>query len=193
MKKIIISASMLFLTFTVFAQTKWVADTSQTNIRFTATHLGVSEVDGHFTKYDGAMVSSKPDFTDAQIYFTVSVNSINTNNGLRDNHLKSADFFDVQKYPQMKFKSTSFKKVTDKKYLLEGDLTIRDIIKHVTFDVTYGGTVNDAAGKTKAGFTGTTTINRFDYQLNWNKITEAVSVVNSDVAVTISLEFTKQK
>ncbi|MCY7409474.1 MAG: YceI family protein [Chitinophagales bacterium] len=193
MKKMIATISFILLAFSLFAQTKWVADTSQTNIRFTATHLGVSEVDGHFTTYDGAMVSTKPDFTDAQIYFLVSVNSINTNNGLRDNHLKSPDFFDAQKYPQIKFKSTSFKKISDKQYSLEGDLTIRDVTKHVTFDVTYGGTVNDAEGKTKAGFTATTTINRFDYKLNWNKITEAIAVVNSDVAVTISLEFTKQK
>jgi polyisoprenoid-binding protein YceI len=193
MKKTAITLLSFLLAVNVFAQTTWTLDKAHSGVRFTITHMMISEVEGKFTKFDGTLVSSKPDFTDAQITFTIDVSSINTDNEMRDNHLKSDDFFNAEKYPQMTFKSTSIKKISDKKYALDGDLTIRDVTKRVTFDVTYGGTVKDGQGNTKSGFKATTTINRLDYHLNWSKTVEAGAVVGSDVGITVAGEFAQQK
>ena len=176
-----------------FAQAKWTIDKSHTGVKFTVTHLLISEVEGSFKSFTGSMTASKPDFTDAQIDFSVDVASVSTDNEMRDNHLKSDDFFNAEKFPKMTFKSISLKKLNEKKYELTGDLTIRDITKQVTFDVTYGGSITDSRG-TKAGFKATTTINRLGYGLKWNKLTEAGgAMVSSDVNIIITAEFAQQK
>lgn len=184
----------ILISGTIFAQTKWNLDNSHSNVKFTVTHLVISEVDGFFKTFTGTMTSSKPDFTDAQIEFSVDVASINTENDGRDNHLKSDDFFNAEKYPKMIFKSISMKKISGNKYELVGDLTIRDVTKKVKFAVTYGGTVKDPWGNTKAGFKATTTINRLEYGLKWNTLTEAGgAVVGPDVDITINASFTQAK
>lgn len=194
MKKFFIAAAALLLGSASMAQTTWKTDASHSNVKFTVTHLVVSEVDGVFKVYSGTITSAKPDFSDAVINFSVDVNSINTDNDSRDKHLKGDDFFNAEKFPQMTFKSVSFKKVSDKKYVLEGDLTIRDITKRVKFDVSYGGTIKDPWGNTKAGFKAKGTINRFDYNLKWNTLTEAGgAVVGKDVDITLNLEFAQAK
>ena len=171
-----------------YAPTKWTIDKSHSNVKFTVTHLVISDVEGYFKIFEGSMEHSKPDFSDAKINFTVDVNSINTDNENRDKHLKSDDFFNAEKFPQMKFESTSFTSVGNNKYKLAGNLTIRDVTKPVTFDVTYGGTAN--MGKTvKSGFKAKATINRFDYGLKWDRATEAGGmVVGKDVEVTVNAE-----
>ena len=169
----------------------WVVDKPHTNVKFSVAHLVISDVDGNFKSFDGTMESSKPDFSDAKITFTADVNSINTDNEMRDNHLKSDDFFNAAKYPQIKFVSTSFTPQGDNKYKLVGDLTIRDVTKSVTFDVKYGGTVV-AMGGTHAGFKATAKIDRFDYNLKWSKATEAGGLVaGKDVEITINADFKK--
>src|SRR5690349_23017627 len=174
-----------------YASTKWTIDKVHSNVKFTVTHLVISEVEGYFKIFDGTVEHSKPDFSDAKINFTVDVNSINTDNENRDKHLKSDDFFNAEKFPQMKFESTSLQPLGNNKYKLTGNLTIRDITKPVTFDVTYGGTIT-SQGKTKAGFKATTTINRFDYNLKWNAATETGGmVVGKDVEVSVKLELNK--
>lgn len=195
MKKVFTILAAMFFTVGAFAQSStWKTDASHSNVKFSVTHLVVSEVEGYFKTFAGTLVSSKPDFTDAAISFSVDINSINTDNEGRDKHLKSDDFFNAEKFPQMTFKSTSFKKVSDKKYVLEGDLTIRDITKKVKFDVVFGGTVKDPWGNIKAGFKATGAINRFDYNLKWNSVTEAGgAVVSKEVAITLNLEFAQQK
>jgi polyisoprenoid-binding protein YceI len=147
-------------------------------------------VDGTFKSFDGTMTTTKPDFSDAKITFTADANSISTDNDQRDNHLKSDDFFNAAKFPQIKFVSTSFTPLADNKYKLVGDLTIRDVTKSVTFDVRYGGTVNMYG--THIGFKATTTINRFDYNLKFSATTESGGlVVGKDVDVTINADFKK--
>ena len=195
MKKAFTILAAMLLTVGAFAQSStWKTDASHSNVKFSVTHLVVSEVEGYFKTFAGTLVSSKPDFTDAAINFSVDINSINTDNEGRDKHLKSDDFFNAEKFPQMTFKSTSFKKVGDKKYVLEGDLTIRDITKKVKFDVVFGGTVKDPWGNIKAGFKATGSINRFDYNLKWNSVTEAGgAVVSKEVAIVLNLEFAQQK
>ena len=184
----------LFLNYNIQAQTNWVLDNSHSKVGFTVTHLLISEVEGNFKSFTGTMTASKPDFTDAQIDFSVDIASINTDNEKRDGHLQGDDFFNAEKYPKMTFKSILMKKVGDKKYELFGNLTIRDVTKKVKFMVTYGGTVKDPWGNTKAGFKATTTINRLEYGLKWNTMTEAGgAVVSSDVNITISAEFSQEK
>ena len=176
------------------AQTNWNTDNTHSNVKFTVTHLVVSEVEGSFRVFSGTVKSAKPDFTDASINFSVDVNSINTDNEMRDKHLKSDDFFNAEKFPAMTFKGTSFKKVSGNKYVLQGDLTIRDVTKKVTFDVAYGGTTKDPWGNTKAGFKAKAKINRFDYNLKWNTVTEAGgAVVSKDVDVVVNLELNQEK
>ncbi|MEO5999330.1 MAG: YceI family protein, partial [Chitinophagaceae bacterium] len=128
---------------------------------------------------------------DAKIEFSVDVSSINTDNERRDGHLKTDDFFNAEKFPQMKFVSTSFTPAGDKKYKLAGNLTIRDVTKPATFDVTYGGTITDK-GVVKSGFKAKSTINRFDYNLKWSNVTEAGGLVASkEVDITVNLELKK--
>jgi polyisoprenoid-binding protein YceI len=173
------------------AAVKWQIDPSHSNVKFTVTHMVVSEVEGGFRKFDGTIEHSKPDFSDATVKFTVDVNSIDTDNEKRDGHLKSDDFFNADKFPQMSFVSTSFTPVSGKQYKMTGNLTIRDVTKPVTFDVTYNGSVTNG-GKSKTGFKATTRINRFDYNLKWDRATEAGSlVVDKEVTVSINAEFDK--
>ena len=176
------------------AQTKWALDNAHTGVKFTVSHLVISEVEGSFKTFTGSMTAAKPDFTDAQIDFSVDIASVSTDNDQRDAHLKSDDFFNAEKFPKMTFKSIVMKKVSDKKYELFGNLTIRDITKKVKFIVSYGGTMKDPWGNTKIGFKATTTINRLDYGLKWNTLTETGgAVVGSEVTIIINAEFAQQK
>ena len=175
------------------AQTKWVVDKAHSNVKFGVTHMVVSEVEGSFKIFDGTVENTKADFSDAKVNFTVDVNSINTDNERRDNHLKSDDFFNAAQFPQMKFVSTAFKPLGNNKYQLEGNLTIRDVTKPITFEVTYGGTLKTGQG-TKAGFKAKSTINRFDYNLKWDKATETGGmVVSKDVQLTLNIELNEAK
>lgn len=193
--KIILAIAFgLFVNITLNAQTKWNLDNSHSKVGFTVTHLVISEVDGNFKSFTGTMTAAKPDFTDAQIEFSVDVASINTDNEQRDNHLKSDDFFNAEKYPKMTFKSILMKKINDKQYELFGNLTIRDVTKKVKFTVTYGGTVKDPWGNIKAGFKATTTINRKEFGLKWGAVTEAGgAVVSDEVTINIGAEFNQEK
>lgn len=170
---------------------KWTVDKAHSNVKFNVTHMVVSEVEGSFKLFDGTMEHSKPDFSDAKVNFTVDVASIDTDNDNRDKHLKGDDFFNAEKFPAMKFVSTSIKPAGGNNYKLAGNLTIRDVTKPVVFDVTYGGQVTNQ-GKTKAGFKAKTTINRFDYGLKWDKATEAGGlVVSKDVEMLLNIQLNK--
>jgi polyisoprenoid-binding protein YceI len=172
------------------AATQWNVDGAHSSVKFVVTHLVISEVEGSFKVYSGSIESANEDFSDAKIEFAVDVTSVNTDNEMRDNHLRSDDFFSAEKYPKMTFKSTAFKPLGGNKYALEGDLTIRDVTRRVSFDVIYGGKAKDGYGNTKAGFKATTTINRIDYGLKWNMATEAGGLtVGEDVTLSLNLQF----
>jgi len=174
--------------------TNWTLDRSHSNVRFNVDHLVISEVEGSFKMFDGSLTSTTPDFTNAKVEFTVDVNSINTEDEKRDGHLKSDDFFNAEKFPQMKFTSTSFRKVKGNAYVLEGNLTIRDVTKKVQFAVIYGGTIKDPWGNTKAGFKASGKINRKDFGLKWGALTETGSaVVGDEVRMQINVEFAQAK
>lgn len=189
------TAAVLLITLlsgSLFSQTVWKIDPVHSSIQFNVSHMVVSEVTGYFKKFDAQVTSDKPDFTDAKISFTADVNSIFTDNQSRDNHLKSDDFFNAEKYPQIKFTGKSLQKVSDNKYKLYGDFTMRDVTKPVVLDVVYGGTVN-GMGATKAGFKISGTVNRFDYNLKWNKLLEAGgATVGKDVDIVCRIELNKE-
>lgn len=195
MKKIILNVALLAITsLGSFAQTNWKIDNSHSKLGFMVTHLMVSETEGKFKIYEGT-VSSKTenDFTDANINFSVDVNSINTDDEKRDGHLKSPDFFDVANHPKMTFKSTSMKPTKVKtNYTLEGDLTIRGVTKKVKF-VAVGATksVKDPWGNTKNAFKVIGKINRKDFGLTWNAAIEGGVVVSEEVKIDITIELNK--
>lgn len=130
--------------------TSWGVDPSHSSVTFHVGYLGISEVTGNFTSYQGTISGPNSDLADAQIRFVVDVNSINTDVDARDNHLKSPDFFDAAKFPQMTFESTSFKR-KGKDYVVEGTMTIKGVSKPVKFDVAYGGTAKDNYGNERVG------------------------------------------
>lgn len=194
MKKIFLSTLIILTNTVLFAQTKWTTDKTHSSVKFSVPHLVISEVEGQFKSFEGTISSPSADFNNAAISFTVDVKSIDTENSDRDKHLLSADFFDADKYPQMSFKSTSFKKISANKFLLTGNLTLHGVTKPVKFNVTYGGTAKDGYGNTKAGFKASAVINRFDYGLQWNTLTEAGgATVGKDVTLDLKLEFAQQK
>jgi polyisoprenoid-binding protein YceI len=191
-KMLLFVAGSLFAT-SLSAQTKWKLDKNHSNVRFSVSHMVVSESEGTFKIWDGSVENAKPDFSDAKISFSIDVNSINTDNENRDKHLKSDDFFNAEKYPTIKFESTSMQSLGNNKYKLNGNLTIREVTKPVSFDVIYGGSIAGQRG-TKAGFKATTTINRFDYGLKWDRATETGGlVVGKDVDVTVKVELDQVK
>ena len=195
MKTLKIIAATLILTVSLtFAQTTWDFDKSHSKIGFSVTHLVITDVEGNFKEFEGSITTSGDDFENAKIEFSANVASINTENEKRDEHLRSDDFFNAEKFPQLTFKSKSFSKVDDKNYKLVGDLTIRDVTKEVELNVVYNGTVEDPWGNTKSGFSLEGEINRFDYNLKWNKTIEAGGlVVGEDVTILAKLQLVKQK
>jgi polyisoprenoid-binding protein YceI len=174
-------------------KTKWSIDPAHTEILFKVKHLVISTVTGKFNKFDGSMISSNEDFSDATIEFSADVNSIDTNQPDRDTHLKSPDFFDAANHPKLTFVSKSFKKKSGSEYALHGDLAIRGVSKPVELSVEYGGTIKDPWGNTKIGFEISGKINRKDYGLVWSAVTETGGVVVADeVKLLINVELAKQ-
>ncbi|RYU78863.1 YceI family protein [Hymenobacter persicinus] len=175
------------------ATTKWALDPTHSEVQFKVKHLVISTVTGSFKKFEGEAETEGDSFENAKVRFSADINSIDTNQEQRDEHLKGADFFDAATYPQLTFVSTSFTKVSGSDYKLTGDLTIHGVTNPVTFDVEYGGAAGDFYGNTKAGFDVTGKINRKDFGLTWSGVTEAGSiVVSEDVKLSASVQFTKQ-
>ena len=170
----------------------WKIDPTHSEIKFKVKHLVVSTVTGQFNVFDGTVESDKPDFSDAKISFEADVNSIDTKNEQRDGHLKSPDFFDAANYPKLTFVSKSVKKKSDDEYQVVGDMTIRSTTKEITLNVTYNGTVKGFGGVDVAGFEITGKLNRFDFGLQWNALTEVGGIVVADeVKLDISAELQK--
>ncbi|MCU4162645.1 YceI family protein [Carboxylicivirga caseinilyticus] len=172
-------------------KTVWVLDPTHSEVTFKVKHMMISNVKGEF-KEVSANIDGE-DFESSKITATINAASIFTNNDDRDNHLKSADFFDAEKYPTLSFEGIAFEKVDDDEYKLTGLLTIKDVIKEVTFDVEFGGIGKDPWGNEKAGFSLEGKINRKDWGLNWNAALEAGGVlVSEDVKIQAEVQFVKQ-
>jgi polyisoprenoid-binding protein YceI len=173
-------------------QTKWVIDPAHSEIHFKVKHLVIANVTGAFDKFNGSVLTKGEDFTDAHVEFKADVNSINTNQPDRDNHLKSPDFFDAANHPELIFVSKSLRRKGDNEFVLTGDLTIRGTTKPVELSGEFGGIVQDPYGNTKAGFELSGKINRKEYGLHWNAVTEAGGVVVGDeVKLLMNVELAK--
>ena len=172
----------------------WKIDPAHTEIKFKARHLVVSTVTGWFKKFDATVEADKPDFSDAKISFEADAESITTNIEQRDAHLKSADFFDATNYPKITFVSKSVKKKNDEDYEVIGDMTIRGTTKEIKLNVVYNGTVKGIDGSEVAGFEVTGRLNRFDFGLHWNALTEAGGIIVGDeIKLDINAELVKIK
>ena len=173
MKRITIVFLAIFAaTMFASAQSEWKLDKAHSSITFTVRHMVISEVTGSFKDYTITLKSGKDDFADAVVQSTIKVGSLSTDNTMRDGHLKSDDFFNAEKFPEINFKSTSFEKLGDNKYKINGTLkTERGVL---------------------SAWKATTTINRFDYNLKWSKTLETGGLmVGQDVTITLNLELNK--
>ncbi len=172
--------------------TNWTMDTVHSEVRFKIKHLMISTVTGHFETFSGTMTASQPDFSDAKIAFEAEVKSINTNNEQRDGHLQNDDFFDAINNPKLTFVSSSISKKSDDEYALGGDLTIRGITRPVTLNVNYTGTAKDFAGIDTAGFEITGKVNRKEFGLKFDALTETGGIaVGDEVKLEIITEMKK--
>ncbi|MGD8779758.1 MAG: YceI family protein [Ignavibacteria bacterium] len=195
MKSYKIFFSILFLAFFVKtgAQTEWQFDKSHSTIGFSVTHMVITDVEGKFADYSGIVITNGDNFESAKINFTAKVGSIDTENTDRDNHLKGADFFNAEKYPELTFVGKSMKKVSDNKYKLTGDMTIKGVTKEIKLGVQFNGTVKGPWGNTRAGFKISGELNRFDFGLEWSELLETGGlVVGKEVTLDINVELIKK-
>jgi polyisoprenoid-binding protein YceI len=174
--------------------TTWELDPAHSSAQFTVRHMMVSNVRGEFGKTTGTVNIDDKDITHSTAEATIDATTLSTREPNRDKHLKSPDFFDVEKYPTITFKSTSFKKVAPEKYKVTGDLTMHGVTKPVILDVDAPNAVSkDPRGTERRGATATTTLNRKDFGLNWNKSLETGGVLVGDqVTITLDMELAKK-
>ncbi|MEI7492609.1 MAG: YceI family protein [Bacteroidota bacterium] len=174
----------------VTMKTKWSIDRDHSEIGFNVKHLMIARVKGVFKKFDASIYTNEKDFTTAEIDLWIDPSSIDTNNESRDEHLKSADFFDVQKHKQISFLSSTIGEPDHEgNYELWGELTILGITKVIKLNLQFGGIVHDPYGNEKAGFTVTGKISRNDWGLVWNTpIEPAGLMVSEEVAILCEIE-----
>jgi polyisoprenoid-binding protein YceI len=174
------------------ATTKWILDPIHSELEFKVKHLMISTVTGKFNEFTAELETDTEDFSDTKVSFEAQIASIDTHNTDRDNHLKSGDFFDAEKYPTLKFESAVLTKEGDD-YILNGNLTIKDVTKPAKLKVEFGGIATDPWGNVKAGFTLEGKINRAEFGLTWNAALETGGVmVSEDVRILGDLQFVKQ-
>lgn len=174
----------------IMSVTRWSLDTAHSELSFRVKHLMISNVKGIFNLFS---VEIGEDFPSSKINVSVKTSSISTNNKDRDNHLRSADFFDAEQFPEMTFEGISLLKKSDEAYILEGNLTIKDVTKKISIGVDVGGVSKDPWGNEKLGFSIKGKINRKDFGLNWNATLETGGVLVSDeVKIEGELQFAKQ-
>ena len=194
MKRTLVSALTLALALPALALAEPVTykvDADHSGVNFTIRHF-VSNVPGLFKDYDGTIVYDKDNPAGSKVEFTVQAASIDTGNADRDKHLRSADFFDVEKFPTLTFTSAQVKAQDKDTLEVTGDLTIHGVTKRITIPVDFLGTAKTPNGE-KAGFETSFTVNRKDYGIIWNRVMDAGPVLGEDVKVTISVEADRQQ
>ncbi len=174
-------------------KTNWKIDTLHSQIGFKVKHMMITNVTGTFDQFDASIEVEDDDFTTAQFSFNANVDSINTGVADRDAHLKSEDFFNAASHPNLSFKSTGVKKISENDYEIHGDITLREVTKSIVLKADFGGVVIDPYGQTKTGFSIEGKIKRSEFGLTWSAITEAGSIVVSDeVKLHCEIQFVKQ-
>lgn len=173
------------------SKTTWKSDAAHSEVTFKVKHMMITNVTGQITDYVVEAVTDGDDFSNAQVAFTGKLNSINTGNEQRDAHLRSPDFFDADKHPEITFRSTRYERNGDE-VKLQGDLTMKGVTKPVRLDVEFGGIQKDPWGNTKAGFSISGKLNRKDFGLNWNAALETGGVlVSDDVKIVAEIQLVK--
>lgn len=177
------------------AKHKWTLDPAHSEVQFKVRHLMISNVTGEFDTFQIDVETEEEDFMTAKVSFTADIDSVTTGNPQRDQHLKSADFFDAANFPQLKFVTTKYENVdNDGSYEVYGDLTIRGKTKNIKLDAEFGGIIKDPWGNTRAGFSLNGKVNRKEFGLHWDAVTEAGNIVVSDeVRIHVALELIKQQ
>jgi len=172
----------------------WTFDQAHSEVGFSVRHMVISTVRGNFNDFDGTLEFDGKDLATASVTFTIQAASVDTDNSKRDNHIKSDDFLNVEKYPTITFKSKKVIVGNNGEFKLVGDMTIRDVTKEVTFDCMFNGTIDDAWGNTRAGFSAETTINRQDFGVKWsNTLDNGGLVAGDEVTIRLDLEAVSPK
>lgn len=176
---------------------RWIIDPIHSSVEFSIRHFGVSWVRGCFRTFEGFVEFDPENQTSGSIEAKIDASSIDTGNEKRDDHLKSADFFDVRRYPYVTFKSTKVEKATGNHYKVLGDLSMRGVTKSVVLDVEFLGVreipSGDGKSETHSGFSAKTTINRHDFGINWDApVGEGTTTAGGEVDVTINIEAIKK-
>jgi polyisoprenoid-binding protein YceI len=173
--------------------TKWALDPTHSNLGFKIKHLMISNVSGSFKNFNAEVQTRGTDFSTAQINLTAAMETISTNHEQRDTHLRNADFFEVEKYPELRFTSTKVEKTGSDEFALYGDLTLKGITKPVKLHAEFNGTVKDPWGNERAGFIITGKINRSEWGVNFNAALETGGVViGEEVRLIAEIELVKQ-
>lgn len=165
----------------------WNIDAIHSGINFSVRHMVVSKVRGRFAKYSGTVDLDDGDLTRSVVEATIDASSVETGTPQRDAHLRSPDFLDVERYPEIRFRSRGIERLEASRYRVVGDLTIRDVTRQVSLDVEYGGRAKDPWGNERVGFIATTSLDRRDFGLQWNQVLEAGGVLVGD-RVDVELE-----
>ena len=174
--------------------TIWNIDPAHTHIEFAVRHLMIATVKGRFTDINGTVKSHDTDPAKGEVDIKIGVASIDTREPQRDAHLRSADFFDVERFPEITYKSRRIEGVEGDRFKLVGDLTIHGVTREVTLDVTSEGRAKDPWGGERAGYAATTRIKRSDFGLTWNQLLETGGLAVSDeVKITLDVELVKQQ
>lgn len=174
------------------SKTTWNLDNAHSEVAFKVKHMMISNVTGHFSDFSANVSTEGEDFSKANIEFAIKSATLNTGSEQRDEHLRSPEFFESDKFPEIKFKGTKLEKIDSENYKLTGDLTIKDITKPVSLNAEHGGIGKDPWGNIKTGFTVTGKLNRKDFGLNWNAALETGGVmVSEDVRITAEVQFVK--
>jgi polyisoprenoid-binding protein YceI len=175
------------------SKTAWNVDVAHSEVQFKVKHLVISTVTGFFRSFNGTAVSEGDSFEDAQVEFAIDVNSVDTGQPGRDEHLRNADFFEAEKYPDFRFVSSSLKKEKGDVYKLVGDLTIKGITKEVELLAEYGGTERDPWGNTKVGFEVSGVIDRKEYGVTFNSLTETGGLaLGENIKILANIQLAKQ-
>ncbi|WP_131106456.1 YceI family protein [Ornithinimicrobium sufpigmenti] len=170
----------------------WTIDPGHSSLGFTARHAMVTNVRGTFDEVEGSGTLDLTDPANSSVTVLMQASSINTGSADRDGHLRSADFFDVETYPELRFVSTSVERLAGETLRVAGDLTIKDVTRPVSIDVEFTGVATDPFGNQRAGFEGTTTVNRKDWGLEWNAALETGGVLVSEkIKLTLDISAIK--
>lgn len=175
------------------AKSKWVVDAAHSSIDFTVKHMMIANVKGAFHKFDAEIEADPADLTAADVRFSIDVTSVDTRNSDRDAHLRASDFFDAEKYPAILFRATKIERKGDGEYSVTGDVTIRDVTRPETFELTFEGVGKDPWGNEKAGFSARGKIKRSDYGLTYNAVLETGGLlIGDEIKIALEIEAVKQ-